>query len=840
MSQHSLVSQSYVQPYQQQFHPSNAPSLPQSQTHTHIAQKPAQDSQTVPSPPPLPPQTNQYSNFTPNEPYPGLSASQPTPTDQQVHHSQPPSFPPQIPKTQQYNHSPPPLSNAISSVQQAPASNRHSGPLESQISNLSIKGELPHDQSNSQTPRPDLINDSYFYPRPLQIQNRSPKVVQHELGTQSNHFAVELPGCNTFSPPHVESPQRLPVELYGCQPVSSTPPTTTPVNPAADPVDQPKATNPPAPNTVPLPGLPQSQYLSCSGDTGAFTKHTQFYVLKASQEFGVCKACYFSKVTITTEMASQFTPYSGADTQMVCDLSFPGVQGLFSKQCVPHNTIQPLIDFTSTLSTLTSCNNSTFSGTIYVSKENKLPGFAICPMCYELNINHTAFEGKFEIKTSGMENQQKCHMGMPYYKRVLYNELQNQSDFGSFIHEVNGRLNMTACTGQGMPVPPILESRHVVFTAVGGKTGNICPACYCDYLAYTSLADAFVAANIGEDQIGKIFCDLAGDYAKVAMSVAIKRGDDEIWRNAVELDGKLPPCVGARGVDEADLEKVVAEQGELAQWYQMTDYPSVKCCPRCYHLSVSLFGAGHLHSPTTGRMVAGVIRQCVWKESSAPVAASVKDPNNFEDTTTYRGRMLRNCLAVGYSTDDYTDLLSVAKIFDVQPPPCAGNQRGFTRNSGRKFFGRVAQVPGNPNDTTIVLCQECHWNIVDDTPLAPLMSQDLTEVAYDTADTQKGFFCQPYSKRAKAKLKEAAEAGDLAQFAKYWTNREELRKKREAWQPILAAQDAKQKAYNSQLSNSSMLKVNAQANALMRIGGAMIHEAAMDDTGFRYGNSVVS
>jgi len=37
-----------------------------------------------------------------------------------------------------------------------------------------------------------------------------------------------------------------------------------------------------------------------------------------------------------------------------------------------------------------------------------------------------------------------------------------------------------------------------------------------------------------------------------------------------------------------------------------------------------------------------------------------------------------------------------------------------------------------------------------------------------------------------------------------------------------------------------MLKVNAQANALMRIGGAMIHEAAMDDTGFRYGNSVVS
>ena len=606
------------------------------------------------------------------------------------------------------------------------------------------------------------------------------------------------------------------------------------------PSDEAKPISTQALSVAPLTTSPQSQHASCSGDTGAFTKYTQFYVLKASQDFGICKGCYLSKVNTSTGITSQFAPYSGPDTQMVCDLSFPGVQDLFWKRCVPHNTIQPLLDFTSTLPTLKSCDNSTISGTVYVSKDNKLPGFAICPMCYELNINHTAFEGHFETKTYGEEIQMTCHIGTPYYKRVLRNELQNQCDFSSFIEEAGGRLNMPACAGEGKPVPPLAEGRHVVFTAAGGKAGNICPACYCDYLAYTSLVDTFVPANLGEDQIGKILCDLAGDYAKVAMGVAIKRGNVEIWRNAVELDGKLPPCVGARGVDEADLGNDVAEKGDLAQWYRMTDYHMVQCCPRCYHLFVSLFGAGHLHSPINVKLVPGMIRQCVWAESSAPVFASVKDPNNFENTTTYRGRMLRNCLTTGYIAGDYADLVSVAKIFDVQPPPCAGNQRGFTRSSGRKFFGRLAEDRDNPNDTTIVLCQECHWNLVDGTPLAPLMSQDLTEVAYNTADPQRGFFCQPYSKRAKAMLKDAAEAGNLAQFARYWTNREELRKKREAWQPILAAQDAKQRAYNSNLSNSIMLKVNAQANALMRLGGSMVHEAAMSETGSRYGNSIVS
>jgi hypothetical protein len=80
-------------------------------------------------------------------------------------------------------------------------------------------------------------------------------------------------------------------------------------------------------------------------------------------------------------------------------------------------------------------------------------------------------------------------------------------------------------------------------------------------------------------------------------------------------------------------------------------------------------------------------------------------------------------------------------------------------------------------------------------------------------------------------LRGAAQRANLASFARYWNTREALRKKSQQWLPILQQQALKQQMQNHQQSMNIMLKVNAQANALSRIGAAGVAEAAMSDPG---------
>jgi len=555
------MTQDHTISNQQVSHSTLAPSFIYPQPSVPHIQTPVQGSSTSPLPPqkkspPPSPQTLQRNDSHPNEPHPGLAeARQISPSHNSFNHLQSPNHSVQVSQDQQRNPQLVPPLKPILSIQQTPASNHDLESIESQMHQITIGGDLPLDQSTSQVSEADAGINRALYPRPLQIHNKNSELIYPELESNSNTFAVELPGCNVFSSRHESLPQEFVAELPGCQPEASkspsppSPSVVAAVTPAASISDQSRPHVTSVPTTTVAAQPVQPGCLSCCGDLGTSTKHTQFYVLKAHRDFGVCKACYLSKIAISSEFASYFTPYSGADTEMVCYLSFTGIYCLVMEQCVPQNTIHPLLEFTTALPTLGSCNHSKDSGTMYVSRENRFPGFLICPLCFELNIRHTAFEGYFEAKASSEEDQQACRMTMQYYKKALRNELQKESDFDSFIDEATVRLNMPDCTGMERPVPSIAEGSYVVFTAAAGKTGNICPACYCDHLAYTSLADAFVAANFEEDQIGNIFCDLAGNYTKVAMDVAIKRGDDEVWRKAVELERTSMSSASARGVD---------------------------------------------------------------------------------------------------------------------------------------------------------------------------------------------------------------------------------------------------------------------------------------------------
>jgi hypothetical protein len=74
----------------------------------------------------------------------------------------------------------------------------------------------------------------------------------------------------------------------------------------------------------------------------------------------------------------------------------------------------------------------------------------------------------------------------------------------------------------------------------------------------------------------------------------------------------------------------------------------------------------------------------------------------------------------------------------------------------------------------------------------------------------------------------------LSGFARFWNLRAELRKKRDAWKPIIEAQLLKQQMANFQQSQNVLLKINAQGNALSRIAAAGVVEAAMSDSGERW------
>jgi len=88
-------------------------------------------------------------------------------------------------------------------------------------------------------------------------------------------------------------------------------------------------------------------------------------------------------------------------------------------------------------------------------------------------------------------------------------------------------------------------------------------------------------------------------------------------------------------------------------------------------------------------------------------------------------------------------------------------------------------------------------------------------------------------------LKEAATNGDLGTFARYWNNREALRRKKEQWEPTLAALKAKWDAYNQNYKFQMGQKANAMSMALQNQGVAMMCNALTGPTGNHYGNSSI-
>lgn len=577
---------------------------------------------------------------------------------------------------------------------------------------------------------------------------------------------------------------------------------------------------------------------------------TKFYCFNDStgvpgESFTICSNCFHSNVA-SHSLASNFVEYQPKIENMrfVCDFSFPRIRSMWYSQCIPQNSIQSLIDFPRFTETLSPCDGShiTSPGPFWVTKNQTVPELAICPTCYELFLRLTPFQGQFEKKTYPDIRTWSCDLALPFFRRALVGELESPNpSFEDLVTEYNTRFKIAPCAGVGNPITTLEneQSQSLVFTAVGGKSGNLCFACYCDYLANTSLEKEFVPAALTQEQKTTVTCDLASPYSKSAMEAANKQEDVEAWRNAVGVANKVGACFGRKGATEEEWEKKVAEHGDIAQWYRFNECSVIEICPSCYWLVVKLLKADSMFSPVTRPLQAGIVRMCYLAVSGTALDTPTESPDLFENSMTWRGRRLRTAISTGSEVGNFSLLLAEANSIAKEPLPCGGNERGFKRSSGRGWYGRISQNKASDDDCTIVICEECHMRTVKGTLLDSQFSVDLTDAAYRN-EGDLGFVCQSYSNRARKELRDAAQRGDLASFARYWNTRELLRKKKEQWAPILAQQTLKMQVYNHQQSMNMMLKMNASANALMKIGGAGIVEAAMSDPGVRYGNSQVS
>ncbi|KAH8812216.1 hypothetical protein F5884DRAFT_820181 [Xylogone sp. PMI_703] len=580
----------------------------------------------------------------------------------------------------------------------------------------------------------------------------------------------------------------------------------------------------------------------CTGAEPLLAKYTQFYVARDSATFSICSSCYNSRVAPNPHLSRQFISYmptSDEDSQ-TCDLYWPRVLFTWQNECVPQGSLHPILNWVESATHYTACTGSTITKPTpyYTARNNAIPSLTICSTCFEVLLRKTPLEFYFEM--NGGASGWTCDMAEPFLKRAVKSFLEDgNASFDDFAKEVRLRMSMPGCPGPGKPITEFSpDLPGIVFTAADQKGGNVCAACYSDHVVNTSLESSFLPARLTDQQLGTSPCDLSTLISQMAMELAARKVDFELWRNTVAYSGKLNACSGARGVAEEDLATEKEKLGDLANWYCLTACPTIEVCPCCYWCKIALFGATHLFSVINRPLARGVVRQCYFMPSGVPMGTSTDNKDDFETALAWRATRLFNSMNPGIQAGEWSLLFTVAASIATEPPPCGGANRGFTRSSGRRWFGRINPNAADVNDCTIVLCQECHSRAVKGTSYATQFSRDLTEEVYASVKNE-GFICQTYTNRTRGLLREACMTGQFASFAQFWNHRAELQRKKDSWEPIIQAQLAKQRLATAQQTSQQMLKMNAMRAALAMQGSASVLEITSGDMGYRYGNSSI-
>jgi hypothetical protein len=597
----------------------------------------------------------------------------------------------------------------------------------------------------------------------------------------------------------------------------------------------------------------------CTGNDAALADYVQFYVLKPEVLLGsaktpldenevvICSSCFVSKISPYSALSSSFTPRarntqdpSGnapkiSHDRLVCTFRLPSIVNLFYKQCVPRSSMDPIVEYLRSpdWDPCIGPNWVPSTGqTYYGVKEMGIDNFGCCITCFKLYLRFTVFEGYFTPMSDPPDPTMLfgCGFGIqPYTERVIRTELHKPvPDFNRAVVEIKRRMEVPICSGEGIAIVPKGSGDTFIYAPARDKSDVFCGECYFDHICGTVLENTLgVYTQLEESEKGIVECDLTSKFSKAAMGVAVRAGDDEIWRSVMEKRQEVPACVGIKGVDEEEFEKQKASKGALADWYCFKEFPSVEICPQCYWTTVKLVGATHLLSPITRPLKNGVVRMCFLSSAADPSVDSA-DSSNFENTLIWRGQMLRETLSYGYdSGGNFAPALAVASRISKLPPPCGSIWCTFKQPSGRKWLGRVPAIShDDPDDCQVTLCEECHQDIVKGSPVESELSQDLT-IALQSIPG--GIGCMAATKRAKRELREACQGGSFVPFAHYrkkrlavWNRRETLDKEMNTHANLQRKALSVLDMENAQMGTQIMMNNNAAMNAtIMGVGGSV-------------------
>lgn len=617
---------------------------------------------------------------------------------------------------------------------------------------------------------------------------------------------------------------------------------------------------PTAPQLPPREAQPQAQPApkpsGCLGRKAVLVHYNQFYVFKHSVlprldpesqdlRFAVCKSCFRTEISRHPDFPSSFEPFESPDrlepgqellipsTRCICDFWLPIVKQTFYTQCLPRSNLQHLVAVAQHIQDLPPCPEDALwaGGEVFISPS--IPNGTICARCFELYLSLSPFKDHFTKHLQGAEDQWTCDIGQdPGYIHnividVLTHRQHQPAAFNELAEAINRRINLPPCPGEGKAIQRKDDGQVHAYGATDGP-GRFCEECTYDRIKFTSLEELLTPVVLNGRESINVTCDLASSMSRFLLSTALEANDMSRWREAIMVSDTIPKCEGIKGVGEEVVKQQIENFGPTATWYHVNEQPTIEVCPNCFLCIVRPLGGEHLFTPISRPLMAGVVRMCNFWIGTGGVSSS--DPNDFPSTLQYRGFMFRHILSIGWESQkqDFAPFMLLTKMMASCGPPCGAGSRGFKKPNGRKWYGHITANENDPDDCSIVLCEEC-YDDMKDTSLGTLLGTDLSEAVYQNSDPQKEVFCGPWSKISKEVLKQAAEAQDFTLFARHWRNRE-----------LVAAQTLPLiQAYRNQYNTQSMLKMSAYMNATTVQSGAGVLEAVSGGEGHKYGNSVV-
>ncbi|KAH7324868.1 hypothetical protein B0I35DRAFT_497443 [Stachybotrys elegans] len=677
----------------------------------------------------------------------------------------------------------------------------------------------------------------YHYPQADPRLSYAPQPGHQAPQTQSDfHWSPVQPQEHPVPPPSLPPPVRNPYQMNSLE--QALPPIPN--------FNTQRSVN---------PGTP------CPGHKASLTDVTQFYIFKpeilshlqptvAPDHFSVCQACFLAHVSPHERLASNFEmrnkakPHPDAPRasfeKLTCDFALPSVGQIFFRECLPSQSVAPLLEYARRCRGLAACSGQVMTEPTRYYESRHGDGFGCCESCFESFVRCTAFERDMAARPP--ETNWYCDLGARgFLYRAYVGELRGPNpNFKLFSVKAKKRGALPSCPGVGIPIAPLGSPEpHFTYEAVGGKTGVFCQACYFDKVLGTSMEPHFHVYNRLEEQYyGNISCDLASQQSSFAMKAAIRSRDDEVWRRCMSGRENLPACSGIAGVDEESL------LGEAPRWYCFSEFPSIEVCPFCYCATVEVLGASHLFAPVQRAPRSGIVRMCYLAEAS-DLTADPSDAKNFENTLVWRGTMLRNWLFHGYDWQgNFYGLQHVAKEIASWPPPCGSDRRAFKPINERKWYGNHFLAEGDENKIGISVCEECFTHYIKGSPLEWFVGVDLSDKT--NSRHPDGFACNVPTRRTRDELDAACQEGNFLRFANYFARRRGCEARRQAIDNLCNEQAQRQRQdvavlnmQNQMASINLMQQLNANMNStIMGIGGS-VAEAAAADHGQRYGNPTV-